>query len=75
MRPPCSFPGLPLPSDVQRKNGLIIYCGPPPTREMKQKWKKAANDRSETHHLCDRGVCVIVARIESPLRLTLRMIT
>ncbi|GAX82248.1 hypothetical protein CEUSTIGMA_g9676.t1 [Chlamydomonas eustigma] len=27
-------------NDVQRKSGLIIYSGPPPTRELKQQWRR-----------------------------------
>lgn len=30
---------------VHRKNGLIIYSGPPPSRELKQRWKKEAKEK------------------------------
>ena len=32
-------------TDVQRKSGLLIYSGPPPSRELKQQWRKASRER------------------------------
>jgi len=34
-----------LREGVHRKNGLIIYSGPLPTRELKQKWKREAKEK------------------------------
>lgn len=32
-------------TDVQRKGGLIIYGGPPPSRELKEQWRKDAREK------------------------------
>ena len=31
--------------DVQRKGGLIIYSGAPPSRELKEQWRREAKQR------------------------------
>lgn len=53
---PPAFTGLQLDVDrvradnlqrtnVQRKGGLIIYGGPPPSRELKEQWRREAREK------------------------------
>ncbi|KAG1661523.1 hypothetical protein FOA52_000033 [Chlamydomonas sp. UWO 241] len=51
--------------NVQRKAGLIIYSGPPPSRELKEKWRRDARER---YGLTPEQVKDVAAQLEELMR-------